>query len=278
MPPKKNRPNRASGSQKRTSSASDGQPAKHRAPSVHVPLDSWECPICKGYTIGKIFQCALGHHLCEECLQKVRASGNNCPSCKAAFPAEPIRNLALEHMSSTVIFPCLHGCGWEGTPENIRQHAEACEYKPFKCLKDDCNYQGPAKSIPSHIRREHQGDYSENDCAFVAPQMFTPPTVLDPVLHTVRSKGGKAEVAFVDGHTEGDWFQGCVVHFTKPAMFELSLEGPGKGGITVRAPSCQLAANRQPNVRIHKSQLEPFLYTHEDGDIWLDISLSGQLI
>ena len=44
----------------------------------------------------KIYQCQLGHFLCEECFSKIEERAKICPSCKVDVASSPIRCRALE--------------------------------------------------------------------------------------------------------------------------------------------------------------------------------------
>ena len=55
-----------------------------------------ECPVCFTVTPGgRIFQCANGHSLCEECKDRV---GDLCPQGRCSFGDPPVRNLAMENL------------------------------------------------------------------------------------------------------------------------------------------------------------------------------------
>ena len=57
-----------------------------------------ECPICfkEMQPPTKIFQCSLGHWLCENCFKKVSESKKTSPFCKKDVASNPVRSRALE--------------------------------------------------------------------------------------------------------------------------------------------------------------------------------------
>ena len=59
-----------------------------------------ECPICFNEITPneKIYQCQLGHILCEECFSKIKKRSKICPSCRIDIASSPIRCRALENV------------------------------------------------------------------------------------------------------------------------------------------------------------------------------------
>ena len=59
-----------------------------------------ECPICFNEIRPneKIYQCQLGHILCEECFSKTKKRSKICPSCRIDIASSPIRCRALENV------------------------------------------------------------------------------------------------------------------------------------------------------------------------------------
>ena len=67
----------------------------------------FECPVCFDYALPPILQCQSGHIVCSACRPKLQC----CPTCRG--PLGNIRNLAMEKVASTVMFPCKYassGC------------------------------------------------------------------------------------------------------------------------------------------------------------------------
>lgn len=67
-------------------------------------LSEIECPVCFEYLIPPIFQCVLGHSICEKCKSQVP----ECPSCKGAI--NETRNVTLEKITERVNYHCKY---WE---------------------------------------------------------------------------------------------------------------------------------------------------------------------
>ena len=63
-----------------------------------IQLAKRECPICFNEMIPnkKIYQCQLGHILCEECFGRIKEKDKFCPFCKIDIVSNPIRCRALE--------------------------------------------------------------------------------------------------------------------------------------------------------------------------------------
>ena len=69
----------------------------------------FECPVCFDYVLPPILQCHAGHLVCSNCRPKLTC----CPTCRGQLGGN-IRNLAMEKVASTVLFPCKYssgGCG-----------------------------------------------------------------------------------------------------------------------------------------------------------------------
>ena len=61
----------------------------------------FECPVCFDYVLPPILQCHAGHLVCSSCRPKLTC----CPTCRGQLGGN-IRNLAMEKVASTVMFPC----------------------------------------------------------------------------------------------------------------------------------------------------------------------------
>ncbi len=66
----------------------------------------FECPVCFDYVLPPILQCQAGHLVCSNCRPKLTC----CPTCRGQLGAN-IRNLAMEKVASTVLFPCKYSSG-----------------------------------------------------------------------------------------------------------------------------------------------------------------------
>eukprot|EP00493_Phyllostaurus_siculus_P002285 UN02297 len=86
----------------------------------------FECPVCFDYVLPPIYQCSSGHLVCSNCRPKLTL----CPTCRG--PLGSIRNLAMEKVANTVLFPCRFnssGCGvtlpQRQPKRNMRSHASS---------------------------------------------------------------------------------------------------------------------------------------------------------
>ncbi|XP_022257051.1 E3 ubiquitin-protein ligase Siah1-like isoform X1 [Limulus polyphemus] len=97
------------------------------APSSASDLVSlFECPVCFEFVLPPILQCQNGHLVCSTCRQKITC----CPTCRA--PIGNIRNLAMEKVASTVMFPCKYsasGCNAQLLHTDKQDHEEICEFR-----------------------------------------------------------------------------------------------------------------------------------------------------
>ncbi|CAH1176968.1 unnamed protein product [Phaedon cochleariae] len=85
-----------------------------------------QCPICMKYMMGQIYNCNIGHVLCETC----RVQLNNCPQCQMEL--DSLRNHPLEHLADEVVFPCIfskNGCHFIGKLQALMVHEQCCGFK-----------------------------------------------------------------------------------------------------------------------------------------------------
>ncbi|KAG5273103.1 hypothetical protein AALO_G00147690 [Alosa alosa] len=79
----------------------------------------FECPVCFDYVLPPILQCQSGHLVCSNCRPKLTC----CPTCRG--PLGSIRNLAMEKVANSVLFPCKYassGCEWQGSLDAVMPH------------------------------------------------------------------------------------------------------------------------------------------------------------
>ena len=91
----------------------------------------FECPVCFDYVLPPIMQCQNGHLVCSSCRTKL----SSCPTCRVPI-ANNIRNLFMEKLASTMMFPCKYsssGCPASLTHTDKIEHEESCEFKPYSC-------------------------------------------------------------------------------------------------------------------------------------------------
>ena len=57
-----------------------------------------ECPCCYNDMRTDIYQCRLGHLICQNCLRRLPS----CPVCRIQYPGDPIRALFAEQMAQNL--------------------------------------------------------------------------------------------------------------------------------------------------------------------------------
>jgi len=57
-----------------------------------------ECPCCYNDMRSDIYQCRLGHLICQNCLRRLPS----CPVCRIKYPSDPIRALFAEQMAQNL--------------------------------------------------------------------------------------------------------------------------------------------------------------------------------
>ncbi|XP_054160776.1 E3 ubiquitin-protein ligase SIAH1A-like [Oppia nitens] len=116
----------------------------------------FECPVCFDYVLPPILQCQNGHLVCAQCRQKITC----CPTCRVPI-GNNIRNLQMEKLASSMMFPCkfqLNGCGAHLVCNDKTEHEDSCEYKPYSCPcpGSSCKWQGPIEDVMTHLMTNHK--------------------------------------------------------------------------------------------------------------------------
>jgi len=124
---------------------------KPPGPRVELLADAFDCPICTFPMVQRIYQCPAGHHVCEGCRERLRASGAMCPTCKCSYPEDDIRNLAMEALASQCSFPCKYGCGVVARPDELQGHLPTCTRRPVPCIVRGCRHECPAQDLLEHL-------------------------------------------------------------------------------------------------------------------------------
>ncbi|XP_053436111.1 E3 ubiquitin-protein ligase SIAH1-like [Nycticebus coucang] len=131
-------------------------PALPDTPASNSDLASlFECVVCFDYVLPPIFQCQRGHLFCSNCRQKL----TSCPTCWG--PLGTIRNLAMEKVANSVLFPCKYassGCEITLPPKEKADHEELCEFKPYfcPCPGVSCKWQGSLDAVMPHLMHQHK--------------------------------------------------------------------------------------------------------------------------
>lgn len=83
-----------------------------------------------------------------------------------------IRNLAMEKVASTIMFPCKYsssGCSLSLLHTEKVEHEEMCEWRPYTCPCPgaSCKWQGGLEQVMAHLMMSHksittlQGNYTK---------------------------------------------------------------------------------------------------------------------
>ena len=132
-------------------------------------LDMAECPCCKEFYIGEIYQCNKGHMICGFCLDKINNEGNQrCPTCRERYTSKKIRSIAYESIISSfnIKIKCPYhefGCDAELQYGNVKNHLSKCKVKPNQCpiytqnSKNECQFKyRNINLLAEHFVKEHQ--------------------------------------------------------------------------------------------------------------------------
>lgn len=139
----------------------------------------FECPVCFDYVLPPILQCHAGHLVCSSCRPKLTC----CPTCRGQLGGN-IRNLAMEKVASTVMFPCKYqqsGCVASLLHTQKADHEEACEFRPYSCPCPgaSCKWQGGLEQVMGHLMQVHKTitTLQGEDIVFLATDINLPGAV-----------------------------------------------------------------------------------------------------
>lgn len=128
-------------------------------------LMEMECPVCHEYMVPPIYQCVIGHSICNNCKPGMN---NSCPTCRNIF--QDTRNFTLESLTRQFKYCCKYrdfDCTYVGNSANIKEHEDVCIYGPFDCpllnISDDqnCKWKGKYANIMDHVKQEHEDNVME---------------------------------------------------------------------------------------------------------------------
>ncbi|XP_013422072.1 E3 ubiquitin-protein ligase SIAH1 [Lingula anatina] len=138
----------------------------------------FECPVCFDYALPPIMQCQSGHIVCSSCRPKLSC----CPTCRG--PLGNIRNLAMEKVAMTVMFPCKYmsnGCAVNLLHTEKTEHEETCEFRPYccPCPGASCKWQGSLDQVMPHLMQHHKSitTLQGEDIVFLATDINLPGAV-----------------------------------------------------------------------------------------------------
>ncbi|KAF2891715.1 hypothetical protein ILUMI_14458 [Ignelater luminosus] len=117
-------------------------------------LKHLECVVCNYLIKPPIYQCSVGHSMCNTCLQKLQ----KCPLCQARYIGT--RNFTLEALCEDIRFPCTYrtrGCRANLLLTELERHESACLSKPFVCpLFRECVWMGSLCKHEAHLKLSHR--------------------------------------------------------------------------------------------------------------------------
>ncbi|KAM4572517.1 E3 ubiquitin-protein ligase Siah1 isoform 1-T1 [Odontesthes bonariensis] len=138
----------------------------------------FECPVCFDYVLPPILQCQSGHLVCSNCRPKLTC----CPTCRG--PLGSIRNLAMEKVANSVLFPCKYassGCEVTLPHTDKTEHEELCEFRPYSCPCPgaSCKWQGSLDAVMPHLMHQHKSitTLQGEDIVFLATDINLPGAV-----------------------------------------------------------------------------------------------------
>lgn len=138
----------------------------------------FECPVCFDYALPPIMQCQSGHIVCSSCRPKL----SSCPTCRGQLGN--IRNLAMEKVATTVMFPCKYsttGCPASLLYTDKPDHEETCDFKPYccPCPGASCKWQGSLDQVMVHLLHQHKSitTLQGEDIVFLATDINLPGAV-----------------------------------------------------------------------------------------------------
>ncbi|XP_050442879.1 uncharacterized protein LOC126847001 isoform X2 [Adelges cooleyi] len=112
----------------------------------------FECPVCFEHIIPPIYQCCMGHIICQTCKQKCEI----CPTCRNSFNSE--RNLYMEKVGYLLKYPCknsLTGCTEQMFMEQKERHEQECGYQHYPCFLSNCSWKGYYAEFHVHMTQNH---------------------------------------------------------------------------------------------------------------------------
>ncbi|KAB0361631.1 hypothetical protein FD754_005787 [Muntiacus muntjak] len=146
------------------------------------PRSDWasllQCPGRSDYVLPPILQCQGGHLVCGNCRPRI-----SCwPTC--LDPLGSIRNLAMEKVADSVLFPCRYasyGCGAALPHTEKADHEELCACRPSccPCPGASCKWRGSLDAVMPHLRHQHDSitALQGEDIVFLATDINLPGAV-----------------------------------------------------------------------------------------------------
>lgn len=95
-----------------------------------------------------------------------------------------IRNLAMEKVASTVLFPCKYsssGCSMSLLHTQKTEHEELCEHRPYTCPCPgaSCKWQGALEQVMPHLMMSHKSITTlQGNLSFITDKPASPNVIL----------------------------------------------------------------------------------------------------
>ena len=109
-----------------------------------------ECKICYNTMTDKIFQCKIGHLICERC----KSQCISCPYCKESIDT---RSIFLENLLQNFTVKCPYPkCSIKCKYGDLKNHTNTCKHKPISCPFCNDKISPDHESITKHLHEKHE--------------------------------------------------------------------------------------------------------------------------
>lgn len=109
------------------------------------------CSICIHIVLEPVMCSECENLFCKTCINDLRKSSNKCPN-RCIFREKEL-GLMLKKLLSKVEFHCYFfksGCNAITNYEDFIKHFRICSYATYRCIEDDCNFQGYKHEVIEH--------------------------------------------------------------------------------------------------------------------------------
>ena len=140
-------------------STPDNQPRSMERDFIFVerPSQDFFCPVSLELLLEPQLTSCCGHHLSLEAATRLRREGKACPMCNGEQWSAMLDKYHRRRVHEVRV-RCWHmdnGCAWVGEVNDLKQHTDACEKRPWECqycaLK--CTYgEGEEKHWPACLK------------------------------------------------------------------------------------------------------------------------------
>ena len=122
-------------------------------------LRRFECCVCLEHISPPILQCPNAHFFCQTCRQNLRTPVK-CPECREPLPKNNSRCYPMEQIAVNLglLFSCKYsssGCSVTSILTEKKNHENQCQYRPFKCWLEECEWSGDKQQMVQHLIDVH---------------------------------------------------------------------------------------------------------------------------